>query len=143
MREHDAFGISRGATGEDDVAAHAWFLTLNSPEDSHVFDLVAKLHDLTPVVDLEILGLFVGIAHCFMEETFTIDETSNDSQFTKFVLVLAQEVILKSLVGVTDNYFGICLLNLLEADSWSICHVYVCEDAVGQNRTHDSSQMLW
>jgi len=137
MGEHHTFGlITRGATGEHDVAAHSWSLVLDLPVNDAIFYFISKLHDLRPIVDLEELAL-VNCVCSFRRETLIVDEASDDSELRQLLLMRVQELHSKCLVCVAYNDLGFCLRRLVETYIWVVRHIYVREYAIRQDSPHD------
>ena len=80
MWKHYSPGLfSCRSAREDNVAAHARPLILDFPQDHSVFDFRSQLHDLTPIVNLEVFTV-VHNAGWFSSESFLKDEACDYTQ---------------------------------------------------------------
>ena len=79
MREHHTPRlVPHGATGEHHTAAHAWPLILYFFVHNPILDFLPQLHDLSPVVNLQVLAA-VNNATAFRGRAFSKHEACNNS----------------------------------------------------------------
>ena len=91
MGEHDtAWLISRSSACEHYTAAHAWSLILDLLVDNSVFHILTHLHNLTPIVNFQILAT-VNYTTAFTSLTFCEDEACYNPEFCKLLLMLVKK----------------------------------------------------
>ena len=144
MAEHHALGVTCCAACVDYAAAHPWLLLLDPREDCTVLNLSSKLHYLAPVEDLDFLpaiGPERDPASLF-SSALCEEEAGDHSTVGKLVFIAVQEGSLQALVGVADDNLCACLFDLLEADLRAVRQVRVRVDAVGEDTSHDTGNVL-
>ena len=91
MGKHDtAWLISRSSACEHYTAAHAWSLILDLLVDNSVFHILTHLHNLSPIVNFQVLAA-VDYTAALTRGTLCENEARYNPEFCKFLLMLVKK----------------------------------------------------
>ena len=144
MRQHHSFGVSRCPTCIQHIAAHARLLLDHPLDHDPVVYVFTQLHELSPVVNLNLLLLLLRVDAALTSEIgakFTEDDSDLYSNFQVLLLVL-KVLLLESFPAVAHDHLRVAVSHLLQAGFRRIGNVLVREYAVRTDGTHDCKDVL-